>query len=473
MTPSGRCRAALAAGGALVALAYALAATPWPDDWDGVGFVLSMRRFDLDQFAPHPPGYPVYVALLRASAAAFGPTVAAADAVAVASGAATALLVASAALRRFGARAAAAVLVAIAVTPLAARAATGVGSEAPALALAALVVYGLARLARPEDRLGAALVGVGVGLGLGVRLSWAPLFLAAFAAIPAGARRRAAAWAAAATLAWAIPLAAIVGPAHLVALLRVHAHGHFHTWGGTGGSLGARAALFARGIFVDGLGVDATALGVAIALAGAALLIVSARRSTAVARARVGRAALLFAPYAAWVYLGQNVAEQPRHLLPLVAALAVGLGIAATTSRAASMVGAALAVLVAARAGADAFARRTVPPGGEAFVADVDALAARAAGDVVGFGGRSARFFALSPTPDRGRTVASLGDVRLAIGRMPRPPARVLVTDELAGLDRTSLPLVPHATHCRPERLDRRRPCLVVYEVDGGARGWR
>jgi len=27
-----------------------------PDDWDGVGFVESVRDFDLARFRPHPPG---------------------------------------------------------------------------------------------------------------------------------------------------------------------------------------------------------------------------------------------------------------------------------------------------------------------------------------------------------------------------------------------------------------------------------
>ena len=42
-----------------------LAFPRWPDDWDGLGFLSSVRHFDLKTFAPHPPGYPVYVALLK------------------------------------------------------------------------------------------------------------------------------------------------------------------------------------------------------------------------------------------------------------------------------------------------------------------------------------------------------------------------------------------------------------------------
>jgi hypothetical protein len=46
-------------------VALALSAPAWPDDWDGIGFLESVRDFDLARFRPHPPGYPVYVALLR------------------------------------------------------------------------------------------------------------------------------------------------------------------------------------------------------------------------------------------------------------------------------------------------------------------------------------------------------------------------------------------------------------------------
>lgn len=59
---------------ALAAYAALLFATApaWPDDWDGVGFVAAVHDFDLARFHPHPPGYPVYVALLRAAAVVVG-----------------------------------------------------------------------------------------------------------------------------------------------------------------------------------------------------------------------------------------------------------------------------------------------------------------------------------------------------------------------------------------------------------------
>ena len=57
MRPLHVAAAALAGLGALVA--------PWPADWDAVGFVAAVTRFDLARFAPHAPGYPVYVLAAR------------------------------------------------------------------------------------------------------------------------------------------------------------------------------------------------------------------------------------------------------------------------------------------------------------------------------------------------------------------------------------------------------------------------
>src|SRR4051812_12093975 len=61
--------------GALLAGATALHAATLArsaEGWDGIGFLLSIERFDLADARPHPPGYPVYVALLKAFHAIVG-----------------------------------------------------------------------------------------------------------------------------------------------------------------------------------------------------------------------------------------------------------------------------------------------------------------------------------------------------------------------------------------------------------------
>src|SRR5438445_29926 len=39
----------------------------WPDDYDAIGFVRAVERFDIASLQPHFPGYPVYVALAKAA----------------------------------------------------------------------------------------------------------------------------------------------------------------------------------------------------------------------------------------------------------------------------------------------------------------------------------------------------------------------------------------------------------------------
>ena len=66
-------RLARSAGGALV-LAFLLAHLAFLprtlEDVDSINFALGVRQFDVAQHQPHPPGYPVYIALAKASTAA-------------------------------------------------------------------------------------------------------------------------------------------------------------------------------------------------------------------------------------------------------------------------------------------------------------------------------------------------------------------------------------------------------------------
>ncbi len=441
----------------------AASAPPWPDDWDGIGFIESVTRFDLDRFAPHPPGYPVYVALLRVAALFARSPIGAANTVAVLAGLVAAYLLTATAARTFGPARAAWIGVFAAVSPLVWRATTGVGSEAPALAIACVAVFGATCLPRAAPWW----IGAAIGFGLGIRLSWAPLFLMLVALAPPGRRAQAILVACGSTLAWALPFVALVGARHLVARARAHATGHFAVWGGSAISEpGPRRALWlARDLFVDGLGAGTDPLGIAIALLIALLGALGLRAWGRRGYPNVGLVLLLLLPYLAWATLGQNLHQQPRHALPLVVVLACALALAATTSRQAQALGVAFAALVALRTADDARARRSIPPPGEQLVA----LARGMSTTVAVYGGPSARFFELDGPPSsnenaRGLTVATLGDVRLAVGHLPSLPSHVLVTSELDGLSLSSYPLVPVATLCRPARIDRRAPCLDVFD---------
>jgi hypothetical protein len=448
----------LALGG-YATLLYA-SAPPWPDDWDGVGFVESVRDFDLARFHPHPPGYPVYVALLRAAAVVARDPMRACVLLAAVSGAAAVAFAWLSARRLAGERAAWAVAVVVGVTPLVWHAFSGVGSEALALAFAAACAW--ACIARPARA--AWVLGLAAGLGLGVRLSWAPIYLAALVLAPRAMRLRAAGVAVLACVGWAVPLVAVVGAHRILDLYATHFEGHAERWGGTVATEPGtvRLAWLARDVLVDGLGAGSGVLGVLLAA-----LIVAACASAIVAWKGAGwrgllPAVVLVAPYLLWIGVGQNLRDQPRHALPLVALLAAGLALPAGLSRRAFAIVSALALALALRTALDAHARRTVAPPGAQLVAlarsqpDAEHLGV--------FGTSSVRFFELTELASQASTAGTLGDVQLRLSRMASLPSRVWVTSEVQTRGETRWPLVHVATLCRPPRLDRRMPCLEVQE---------
>ena len=426
-----------------VAVVLFASATPWPDDWDGIGFLESVNRFDLDRFAPHPPGYPVYVALLNVAALLVRDPMRAAIVVAVTSGV-VAFLATRDAIDNESPLARNLVALACVANPLAWRAFTGVGSEAPALALTALSCWALVR---SRERMG----GVLLGLALGARLSWAPLFLVLPLIAPRASLKKIFAFMAVGTLAWLAPLIALVGPAHWLSLLSVHFAGHAQRWGGTAITdprWGERSLLLLRDVFIDGVGVDADALGAFIALSVGTLLFVSRRHGFR--RSWL----LLLIPYSIWIFVGQNLRAQPRHALPVVVGLVLWCGLTAVRANAGRV---ALPILIAilVRTASDATNRATVAPVGAQLVAWM-----RDRPSAVVFGGASARFFADTDLRSRAFTAASMGDMEIALGKLDTLPRSVFVTGEVEGHPTSSIVRL-----CRPPRIDR-SGCLSVYRAE-------
>lgn len=415
------------------------------DSWDAVGFLRAVADFDLARFQPHTPGYPVYVALCK--------IVRAPQVVSALASAATALalwrIAAACADERAGWIALA--LWAGALSPWL----TGGAALADATATAfvagafAALTFGGARAAL--------LGGVAIALALGARVSYWPLALS-FAVVvarylPRADRRAALVGFVAAMLGWLAPFVAVVGLAPLVALGRVHVAGHFGAWGGsiaTRPDVGARLVAFARDLAYDGIWPHRFAL--AAALAGCALLV---RRPSARARAV---AAIVVVPYALWALLAQNVLEQPRHLLPLVAATIVALAIAAARR---PLVGAALAALAFA-ASAPLLVHR--PPPAAVVVAERVAAQFPARDDVIVFAARSARVMHAAvpslPTHDAERVSEILGTLeRLS----PLPRHVFYVAEELADDDPSHTAPADDRLHfCRDARLDRQSPCITL-----------
>jgi hypothetical protein len=450
--------------GLLALAAYAallVASAPaWPDDWDGMGFLESVRDFDLARFHPHPPGYPVYVALLRLAFAVTRDPMRAGVLVAAVSGVTAVVFVWAAARRLAGERAAWTCALLVAASPLAWRACSGVGSEGAALACLAACAYGLVA----EPRAGSMALGLGAALGLGVRLSWAPIYLAALALAPRRGRARVWTLSALGCAGWGVPFVAAVGPSRLLALYETHFAGHASRWGGTIVTEpgGVRLVWLARDVLVDGLGAGGDPLGLAIA-ALACVAVVQALVAWRGARWRAWPAALvLVVPYLVWIGVGQNLRDQPRHALPVAVALAAALALPAGRSRRAMTIVGALALLVTLRTAADAYARRTVPPPGQQLLQL--ARAQPSPEKLAVFGVSSVRFFETTELAPHAFAAGALGDVQVRLGHLDALPERVWVTSEVDGRDASPWPLLPVATLCRPPRIERREPCLDVFE---------
>jgi hypothetical protein len=254
----------------------------------------------------------------------------------------------------------------------------------------------------------------------------------------------------------------VVGPARLEASYATQMAGHAGRWGGTVLTEPglARVGWLARDLLRDGLGVEADVLGVTIAVLLGTTAAIGARDWIRLG-APGGRAVLvLSAPYAAWIAVGQNLRDQPRHVLPLVVLAGVAAGALATRSRLKAVLAGALVLAMAVRTAGDARARRMIPPAGQQLVELARAQAQP--GRLAVFGAASVRFFEPTELQAIARPARTLGDVGLELTRYDALPSTVWVTSELEGLAASRWPMTPVATLCRPARLDRRLPCLDV-----------
>lgn len=414
----------------LVALAALLVATsPWPADWDGVGFALALHDFDLARWQPHAPGYPVYVLaarcidlVARAPAWACGATSAIGGA-----------LVVGALARCVTPDARWWSLLALA-SPVLVHASTHAHADALALGLTAASIATASRDAPVSH---AALAGTLWSLALGARPSLGVLLATLAIAAAVRWRRRVATLAAAVAAATATTalwgawlLRAAHGADATMAALRTQTEGHFRTWGGSAwtepGALDRVGAL-ARALSV-GMGVDAAPAGVARAVVWCALVVVGARTLGRRAVAWVVGCVLPYTFVTLWV---QNISREPRHALPpCLALMAVALVGAKTlaASRQTRVVMAGVVLLVALPAMEGAVLGRRPPPG-----VDVGRFV-RAQGDAVLFGGRSARLAAWVGATSLPRT--QIGEVDVTLERLPHLPRSVFVTDEVASLAR-------------------------------------
>lgn len=460
---------------ALLSLAaFTLLRAPWPDDWDGVGFVLSLREFDLARHRPHFPGYPAYVGLATALRPFAGSDALAAS---MASAVGGALIVLGVALL-LGARVRPVwIAVTLAGSPLVALASTSVGSDALGAGLFALA---LAFGTRARKGWGAALAaGASAGAALAARPSNAPALVLAALACAIGLRgktgnlslKRAMLLAAAGCAGVLATAFAVLftkhSPAEIFALGAAHLRGHFEEWGGSAltepGAM-ARMVVLARVFSTQGLGaIGRNALGVVRALGIIALAVAGLRTLAPRERWLVTLPTLGFAGY---VLVAQNVTEARHVLLPMcvVAALAA-LGLSSLARRgargAALALGVSLALLAWPTAGV-LCAHRVDPPAGlsAAWWARTHARE----GDAVLFGGRAVRFGEIVGV--EALPCTWMGEVDATLERARRIPRAVFVTDEVRFRERARGRLERAARFCRDARLERGGGCLTLYRYD-------
>ncbi len=454
--------------GSLVGIAaVAIGCSRWalrarfPDGYDAVGFLLAVDEFDVAKFQPHFPGYPVYVALSRLAHLALAPLESAVFVSALAS-AATAIGLFSIAARLSSRRAAWAAIALYAVAPMPFVLGGAALSDGTA---AAIAVLAFAALVEDSPAIGGALM----GLMLGARASYFPLALSWIVLLwlfPEKRRGivRALCGGAAGTLAWAVPFVAVVGARRIVELGTVHLEGHFGQWGGsvaTRPELLPRIHAFARDLAWDGIAPQWACLGALAVACGIGFWL--ARPSGK----GIKSALVVILPYGFWALFGQNVAEQPRHLLPLVLFALLGIGRLVSVRRGLAVVAIA-AIAVAGLPRAIVHAR--TPP--------VAAQVARAVAASTGrqplavFGGKSIRTLHFLAPAISAFERTWLSEVDVTLERLDLLPRRILVTSEVEADRRRQARLRTVGTFCREPIIDEEPPCLTLFEYDlwGGGR---
>lgn len=292
-------------------------------DHDSVNFAHALHNFDLSHHSPHLPGYPLYVVLGR-----LAQSLGASDAAALTWPALLGAMAAAAALAVWLTKTAGSLWALAGVTlylslpdlwladarPLS----DGLGAHLVTLT----AVLGMAGADQAflewQRSLGRAAV-LAAGALLAVRLSSWPVALGILLWMLASSADRRERWMrlglfGAVTVAWLVPLTWLAGgPLPLFKLAAAFAQGHALQWRGDGPPLSAVAAaqLWLSHLWTGGAG----------------LLAVAALWTWYQDRKNHPRATWLLAialGYLMWMVLGQNP-ERPRHILPLVALLAVAL----------------------------------------------------------------------------------------------------------------------------------------------------
>jgi len=296
-------------------------------DPDGARFVRALLRYDLAQGHPHPPGYPLFIALGAALHLVVPSPALSLSIVSALSLSALVALFTRWCIHRFGSLATALGVALLVLAPLSSTLSARPLSDMLGAALAWCALLSATR--RPVDARHTAALSA---LVLLVRASTFALCAPALAAALALDRRHRASalgWIGLITALGYLPVVAATGPARFVSLVFHHGTGHFQRFGGsviTHPDLGARVRAFLWTLWTHGLGGPWSDRPTHLVVAGAIVSATSLIGVWHLVRAPASSSSRLVAAgvavYGAWVFLGQNILWSPRHLLPIVPALA-------------------------------------------------------------------------------------------------------------------------------------------------------
>ncbi len=393
-----------------------------PDTPDAVRLIHSLQRFDILEFSPQFPGYPLSVALARSLP--IGGGLAWSWLAATAGVLAAILAAAMAGGSNRGAHLTALVL--LLVHPFLFLESLRVGTDLLPLPF----LYGGILLLRRDG--GSWRGGVLIGLSLGFRPSLFPWLLALFAA-----KGRTGAWVGA-TLgiaSWALPTAVVIGARSWTEEGLRFVRGHFGEWGGTvvGQSFAERAGNAFEHWLLDPVLPESLPGALRLVLGSALVvgLVVAVRRSGRSRELRPGPLTLGALGYAAWIAVAQPP-EHPRHVLPLLlpCLAAASSGLVPTLTRRWTVWGLCLvllALLLPTTARLAAAYRDSLPPAWEVAERLGDDPRFDPLVDRIYAGDDRAFFTSKEPQWSIG-TAFSMDEIEADLLTLPLPPRRVWIS---------------------------------------------
>jgi hypothetical protein len=295
-------------------------------DVDGANFARAVEQFDLSAWAPHPPGYPVFIAAAKAiRAVCLDDPARALAAVALVSSIVFAASVFAVIARVFDRSTARITTLLLLCSPLITLFSVRPLSDGPGVAIAWAALALSLRAFTERSEMAAIGTIVLAALLPGVRASALPFVLPSVFVALWSARRRWLIIAAGilATAAYLVPFLMLVDVGVLFGRTAAHAHGHFSDYGGSVFSSFDPVARFngvLRAFWAHGLaGVWANRPASTLLTTAALIVLLPFVRANRLSANESGRVlARAVGVYFLWIAIGQNIVEQPRHILPLV-----------------------------------------------------------------------------------------------------------------------------------------------------------